>query len=132
MRRAFIAIGICLCLVCVVSVHPAISAKKRIVWGKCLGRLGARVFYTKKDLLDAIEARQIQKGDMVVLPFQGPLGAPGMPEMLTPTDAINGAGYKKVALITDGRFSSATTGPCIGHVEMEAFNGGTYRGYTGW
>ena len=91
-----------------------------------------RVFYTKKDLLDAIEARQIRKGDVVVLPFQGPLGAPGMPEMLTPTDAINGAGYKKVALITDGRFSSATTGPCIGHVEMEAFNGGTYRGYTGW
>ena len=61
---------------------------------------------------------------MVVLPFQGPAGAPGMPEMLTPTDAIKGAGYKRVALITDGRFSGATTGPCIGHVEMEAFNGG--------
>jgi dihydroxy-acid dehydratase len=44
--------------------------------------------------------------------------------MLTPTDAIKGAGYKRVALITDGRFSGATTGPCIGHVEMEAFNGG--------
>ena len=53
-----------------------------------------------------------------------PGGAPGMPEMLTPTDAIKGAGYKKVALITDGRFSGATTGPCIGHVEMEAYNGG--------
>ena len=51
------------------------------------------MFYTKKDLLDAIEARQIQKGDVVLLPFQGPLGAPGMPEMLTPTDAINGAGF---------------------------------------
>ena len=47
-----------------------------------------------------------------------------MPEMLTPTDAIKGAGYRKVALITDGRFSGATTGPCIGHVEMEAYNGG--------
>jgi len=47
-----------------------------------------------------------------------------MPEMLTPTDAIKGAGYKKVALITDGRFSGATTGPCLGHVEMEAYNGG--------
>ena len=47
-----------------------------------------------------------------------------MPEMLTPTDAIVGAGYKKVALITDGRFSGATTGPCIGHIEMEAYNGG--------
>ena len=84
----------------------------------------ARVFFTEKSLLDAIEARQIQEGDVVVLPYQGPAGAPGMPEMLTPTDALKGAGYKKVALITDGRFSGATTGPCIGHVEMEAFNGG--------
>jgi dihydroxy-acid dehydratase len=84
----------------------------------------ARVFYTEKSLLDAIEANQINENDVVVLPFQGPAGAPGMPEMLTPTDALKGAGYKKVALITDGRFSGATTGPCIGHVEMEAYNGG--------
>ena len=47
-----------------------------------------------------------------------------MPEMLTPTDAIKGAGYQRVALVTDGRFSGATTGPCIGHVEPEAYNGG--------
>jgi dihydroxy-acid dehydratase len=84
----------------------------------------ARVFYAEKGLLDAIEAKKIAEGDVIVLPFQGPAGAPGMPEMLTPTDAIRGAGYKKVALITDGRFSGATTGPCIGHVEMEAYNGG--------
>ena len=84
----------------------------------------AKVFYSEKDLLDAIEAKTITEGDVVVLPFQGPAGAPGMPEMLTPTDAIKGAGYKKVALITDGRFSGATTGPCLGHVEMEAYNGG--------
>jgi dihydroxy-acid dehydratase len=84
----------------------------------------AKVFYKEKDLLDAIEAKLVAEGDVVVLPFQGPAGAPGMPEMLTPTDAIKGAGYKKVALITDGRFSGATTGPCIGHVEMEAYNGG--------
>lgn len=84
----------------------------------------ARVFYAERDLLSAIEANHIREGDVVVLPFQGPAGAPGMPEMLTPTDAIKGAGYKRVALITDGRFSGATTGPCIGHVEMEAFNGG--------
>jgi len=83
-----------------------------------------KVFYTEKDLLDAIEGKRIAEGDVVVLPFQGPAGAPGMPEMLTPTDAIKGAGYKRVALITDGRFSGATTGPCIGHVEMEAYNGG--------
>jgi dihydroxy-acid dehydratase len=84
----------------------------------------AKVFYAEKALLDAIEAKLIAEGDVVVLPFQGPAGAPGMPEMLTPTDAIKGAGYKKVALITDGRFSGATTGPCIGHIEMEAYNGG--------
>jgi dihydroxy-acid dehydratase len=84
----------------------------------------AKVFYTEKDLLDAIESKQIREGDVVVLPFQGPAGAPGMPEMLTPTDALKGAGYEKVALLTDGRFSGATTGPCIGHVEMEAYNGG--------
>lgn len=84
----------------------------------------ARVFHTEKELLDAIEAKKINEGDVLVLPFQGPAGAPGMPEMLTPTDAIKGAGYKKVVLITDGRFSGATTGPCIGHVEMEAYNGG--------
>jgi dihydroxy-acid dehydratase len=84
----------------------------------------AKVFYSEQELLDAIEAKGIAEGDVVVLPFQGPAGAPGMPEMLTPTDAIKGAGYKKVALITDGRFSGATVGPCIGHVEMEAYNGG--------
>jgi len=84
----------------------------------------AKVFYTEKDLLHAIEVNKIAEGDIVVLPFQGPAGAPGMPEMLTPTDAIKGAGYTKVVLITDGRFSGATTGPCIGHVEMEAYNGG--------
>jgi len=84
----------------------------------------AKVFYTEKKLLDAIEAKKIAEGDVLVLPFQGPAGAPGMPEMLTPTDAIKGAGYKKVALLTDGRFSGATTGPCIGHIEMEAYNGG--------
>ena len=84
----------------------------------------AKVFHAEKDLLDAIEAQRIVEGDVVVLAFQGPAGAPGMPEMLTPTDSLKGAGYKEVALITDGRFSGATTGPCIGHVEMEAYNGG--------
>jgi len=84
----------------------------------------AKVFYTEKELLSAIGDRTIAEGDVIVLPFQGPCGAPGMPEMLTPTDAIKGAGYTKVALITDGRFSGATSGPCVGHMEMEAFNGG--------
>jgi dihydroxy-acid dehydratase len=84
----------------------------------------AKVFYTEKDLIEALGANKISEGDVVVLPYQGPAGAPGMPEMLTPTDAIKGAGYQRVALITDGRFSGATTGPCIGHVEPEAYNGG--------
>lgn len=84
----------------------------------------ARVFYTEEALLDAIAAGKIAEGDVVVLPFQGPAGGPGMPEMLTPTDAIKGAGFTRVALITDGRFSGATSGLSIGHVEMEAYNGG--------
>ncbi len=84
----------------------------------------AKVFYTEEELLEAIESKDINEGDVVVLPYQGPAGAPGMPEMLTPTDAIKGAGYKRVALITDGRFSGGTSGPCIGHVEMEAYNNG--------
>ena len=84
----------------------------------------AKVFTSEKDLLDAIEEKKISEGDVVVLNYMGPAGAPGMPEMLTPTDAIKGAGYEKVALITDGRFSGGTSGPCIGHVEMEAYNGG--------
>lgn len=84
----------------------------------------ARVYHAETDLLQAITTREIAEGDVVVLPFMGPAGAPGMPEMLTPTDALKGAGYQRVALITDGRFSGATTGPCIGHLEMEAWNGG--------
>lgn len=84
----------------------------------------AKVFYTEEDLLKAIEEKKIEEGDVIILPFQGPCGAPGMPEMLTPTDAIKGAGFTRVALITDGRFSGGTSGPCIGHVEMEAYNGG--------
>ena len=92
----------------------------------------AKVFYTETDLLNAIEDRRISEGDVIVLPYQGPCGAPGMPEMLTPTDTIKGAGYKRVALITDGRFSGATSGPCVGHIEMEAFNGRAHRRHSGW
>jgi len=84
----------------------------------------AKVFYTEEDLLNAIQSKKIKEGDVIVLPYQGPCGAPGMPEMLTPTDTIIGAGFKRVALITDGRFSGGTSGPCVGHVEMEAYNGG--------
>ena len=84
----------------------------------------AKVFFTEDALLDAIQAKKIKEGDVIVLPFQGPAGAPGMPEMLTPTDTIKGAGYNRVALLTDGRFSGGTSGPCIGHIEPEAYNKG--------
>ena len=84
----------------------------------------AKVFYTENDLLKAIQNKKIKEGDVIVLPFQGPAGSPGMPEMLTPTDAIKGAGFKKVALLTDGRFSGGTSGPCIGHIEPESYNNG--------
>ncbi|RZN33666.1 MAG: dihydroxy-acid dehydratase [Methanophagales archaeon ANME-1-THS] len=104
--------------------HSAVIKQTAVDPGMMVHSGPAKVFYTETELLDAIEARAIAEGDVVILPFQGPAGAPGMPEMLTPTDAIMGAGYKRVALVTDGRFSGGTTGPCIGHVEMEAYNGG--------
>ncbi len=84
----------------------------------------ARVFESEKDLMDAIAAKKIKEGDIVVIRYMGPAGAPGMPEMLTPTSAISGAGFKKVALLTDGRFSGGTRGPCVGHIEPEAYLGG--------
>ena len=82
----------------------------------------AKVFYTEEDLLKAIEDKKIVEGDVVVIICQGP--SQGIPEMLTPTDAIKGANYERVALLTDGRFSGATTGTCIGHICPEAYRGG--------
>jgi dihydroxy-acid dehydratase len=74
--------------------------------------------------MKAILGRKIREGDVVVIRYEGPRGAPGMPEMLSPTSALMGLGYKKVVLITDGRFSGGTRGPCIGHVAPEAAAGG--------
>jgi len=74
--------------------------------------------------MDAILAREIREGDVVVVRYEGPRGGPGMPEMLSPTSAIYGLGYRRVALVTDGRFSGGTRGPCIGHVAPEAAIGG--------
>ncbi len=104
--------------------HSAVIKQTAVEEGMMTHTGPAKVFYTEQDLLNAIEEKKINEGDVVVLPFQGPAGAPGMPEMLAPTDAIKGAGYRKVALITDGRFSGATSGPCVGHIEAEAYNGG--------
>lgn len=84
----------------------------------------AKVFETEDAIMQAIANKKIRDGDIIVIRYMGPAGAPGMPEMLTPTSAITGAGFKKVALITDGRFSGGTRGPCVGHIEPEAFVGG--------
>ncbi|MBI5612209.1 MAG: dihydroxy-acid dehydratase [Gammaproteobacteria bacterium] len=85
----------------------------------------ARVYDAEEDMLAALERREIQKGDVVVIRYEGPKGGPGMPEMLTPTSAIMGAGLgQDVALITDGRFSGGSHGFIIGHVVPEAQEGG--------
>ena len=85
----------------------------------------ARVFNSEEEACEAIFGGQINPGDVVVIRYEGPAGGPGMREMLTPTSAICGMGLdKSVALITDGRFSGASKGPCIGHVSPEAAAGG--------
>jgi dihydroxy-acid dehydratase len=85
----------------------------------------ARVFDCEEDMLRALEEKKIRKGDVVVIRYEGPKGGPGMPEMLTPTSAIMGAGLgNDVALITDGRFSGGSHGFIIGHVVPEAQEGG--------
>ena len=85
----------------------------------------ARVFNGEKDLINGISNGRVKKGDVVVIRYVGPKGAPGMPEMLKPTSAIIGAGLgKDVALITDGRFSGGTHGFVVGHITPEAFDGG--------
>jgi dihydroxy-acid dehydratase len=91
----------------------------------------ARVFHEEQQVLDAIQNGQIEEGDVLVLPYMGAAGAPGMPEMLTPTSAVMGAGFKRVVLITDGRFSGGTRGPCIGHVTPEAYLGGPLAAVQG-
>ena len=85
----------------------------------------ARVFECEEDAMAAIMAGKIVAGDVVVIRYEGPKGGPGMREMLNPTSAIMGQGLgNSVALITDGRFSGATRGACIGHVSPEAASGG--------
>ena len=86
----------------------------------------ARVFESEEEALAAILAKQIREGDVVVIRYEGPVGGPGMREMLAPTAAIIGEGLgDKVALITDGRFSGGTYGMVVGHVAPEAAVGGT-------
>ena len=99
--------------------------------GKITGKEGtrfsgpARVFDSEEAMLAALEEKQILPGEVVVIRYEGPQGGPGMPEMLTPTSAIMGAGLgKEVALLTDGRFSGGSHGFIVGHITPEAQAGG--------
>jgi dihydroxy-acid dehydratase len=86
----------------------------------------ARVFNSEVELNQGIGSGKVKAGDVVVIRYVGPKGAPGMPEMLKPTSMIIGAGLgSSVALITDGRFSGGTHGFVVGHITPEAFDGGT-------
>jgi len=85
----------------------------------------ARVFDSEDSATEAIVSGKIHEGDVIVIRFEGPKGAPGMPEMLGPTSLIAGMGLgESVALITDGRFSGGTRGLSVGHVSPEAYVGG--------
>ncbi|MDD5196079.1 MAG: dihydroxy-acid dehydratase [Candidatus Omnitrophica bacterium] len=99
--------------------QSGVSAKMMKFAGKC------RVFNREEEALWAIMNNRIKKGDCVVIRYEGPAGGPGMREMLAPTAAIVGLGLAdSVALITDGRFSGGTKGPCIGHISPEASSAG--------
>jgi dihydroxy-acid dehydratase len=85
----------------------------------------ARVFDSEEEAVESIQKRDIRKGDVVVIRYEGPKGGPGMREMLAPTAAIVGQDLDKdVALLTDGRFSGGTRGACVGHISPEAADGG--------
>ena len=85
----------------------------------------ARVFDSMEETDAALSAGEIEKGTVIVIRYEGPKGGPGMREMLSTTALIMGRGMdEEVALVTDGRFSGATHGPCIGHVSPEAASGG--------
>lgn len=84
----------------------------------------ARVFEGEKETLSALQNDGIKSGDVLVIRNEGPKGAPGMPEMLTVTMMLEAMGLHDVAMVTDGRFSGASHGPCVGHVSPEAYTGG--------
>jgi dihydroxy-acid dehydratase len=107
------------------NLAPEGSVVKVAGVSKLQHRGPARVFDSEQDCFAAIERREIKKGDTVVIRYEGPRGAPGMPEMLAVTAAIMGQGLGyDVALLTDGRFSGATRGLMVGHIGPEAYVGG--------
>ncbi len=99
--------------------QSAVSEKTRRFEGT------AKIFDSEEEAMEAITGGEISPGDVVVIRYEGPKGGPGMREMLVPTSAIVGMGLSNsVALLTDGRFSGGTRGPCIGHISPEAAEGG--------
>ncbi len=107
-----------ICPDCAVVKASAVSEDMLVYKGK------AKCYDSEETAINAIMAGEIHDGDVVVIRYEGPKGGPGMQEMLNPTAAITGAGLK-VGLITDGRFSGASQGACIGHISPEAMEGGT-------
>lgn len=110
-------------------LHGSLAPKGAVA--KITGKEGthfsgpANVFDSEEDMLEALEMNRIHKGEVIVIRYEGPRGGPGMPEMLTPTSAIMGAGLgKDVALLTDGRFSGGSHGFIVGHICPEAQEGG--------
>jgi dihydroxy-acid dehydratase len=109
------------------NLAPKGSVVKAVaVSPKMLKHVGpAKVYDSEREAEEAMKRHEVKAGDVVVIRYEGPKGGPGMPEMLIPTATISGMGLSEsVALITDGRFSGATRGPCIGHVSPEAAEGG--------
>ncbi|MEM1570459.1 MAG: dihydroxy-acid dehydratase [Candidatus Bathyarchaeia archaeon] len=97
----------------------AVSERAKVFIGPAV------VFNGQDEALKAIEAGRIEKGSVIVIRYEGMMGGPGMQEMLIPTALIYGMGLSdEIALVTDGRFSGATRGPCVGHVSPEAYEGG--------
>lgn len=85
----------------------------------------ARPFNSEEEAVAAIRSSKIRAGDVIVIRYEGPRGGPGMREMLSATTTLIGAGLgSSVALVTDGRFSGSTRGPCVGHISPEAYAGG--------
>jgi len=109
------------------NLAPEGSVIKQIAVSKAMMQFTglARVFDSEEACMQAIMARKVKKGDCLVIRYEGPKGGPGMREMLSPTSTIVGMGLAdSVALITDGRFSGGTQGPCLGHISPEAQVGG--------
>ncbi|BDZ70153.1 dihydroxy-acid dehydratase [Methanobacterium petrolearium] len=84
----------------------------------------AKVYNSEEECVKAIHQGNITEGDVIIIRYEGPQGGPGMREMLNPTSALSGIGLSSVALVTDGRFSGGTRGPCVGHVSPEAMANG--------